>query len=168
VAGLQLRERRAHCGGHWAGLGRGRQRAAGGSHHGDVQTWIRYTTILCSTHCSTVQCYCSSVTVLFPRVLHWPVLSCRLQVWQLTPGWCLLVCAGACCCGVQVPMDAQLWQLIAYCAGTGGSILIIGSAAGVAFMGMEKADFFWYLKQGTAIATPKPLYGHERGGVHWA
>lgn len=49
-------------------------------------------------------------------------------------------------------MDAQLWQLIAYCAGTGGSILIIGSAAGVAFMGMEKADFFWYLKK---VCSPK-------------
>jgi len=47
----------------------------------------------------------------------------------------------------QFPMDSELWQLIAYCAGTGGSILIIGSAAGVAYMGMEKADFFWYLKK---------------------
>ncbi len=45
------------------------------------------------------------------------------------------------------PMDAEIWQLIAYCAGTGGSILIIGSAAGVAYMGMEKADFFWYLRK---------------------
>lgn len=45
------------------------------------------------------------------------------------------------------PQDNELWQLIAYCAGTGGSILIIGSAAGVAFMGMEKADFFWYAKK---------------------
>lgn len=52
------------------------------------------------------------------------------------------------------PMDSKLWQLIAYCAGTGGSILIIGSAAGVAFMGMERADFFWYLKKvsGPALA----------------
>ena len=41
------------------------------------------------------------------------------------------------------PMDDSLWQLIAFCAGTGGSILIIGSAAGVAFMGMESVDFFW-------------------------
>lgn len=49
------------------------------------------------------------------------------------------------------PQDARLWQLIAYCAGTGGSILIIGSAAGVAFMGMEKADFFWYLKKVTPL-----------------
>ncbi|MBP6386618.1 MAG: sodium:proton antiporter NhaD [Pseudarcicella sp.] len=45
------------------------------------------------------------------------------------------------------PTDAALWQMVAYCAGTGGSILIIGSAAGVAVMGMEKIDFVWYLKK---------------------
>jgi NhaD family Na+/H+ antiporter len=45
------------------------------------------------------------------------------------------------------PTDSYLWEFIAYCAGTGGSILIIGSAAGVAVMGMEKIDFFWYLKR---------------------
>jgi Na+/H+ antiporter NhaD/arsenite permease-like protein len=50
------------------------------------------------------------------------------------------------------PLDSELWQLIAYCAGTGGSILIIGSAAGVAFMGMEKADFFWYLRKVSGFA----------------
>ena len=45
------------------------------------------------------------------------------------------------------PKDSEFWQLIAFCAGTGGSMLIIGSAAGVAFMGMEKVDFFWYLRK---------------------
>jgi len=45
------------------------------------------------------------------------------------------------------PTDSQLWEFIAYCAGTGGSILIIGTAAGVAAMGIEKIDFFWYLKK---------------------
>lgn len=45
------------------------------------------------------------------------------------------------------PMDAKLWEMIAYCAGTGGSILIIGSAAGVAFMGLEKVSFAWYFKR---------------------
>jgi Na+/H+ antiporter NhaD/arsenite permease-like protein len=43
--------------------------------------------------------------------------------------------------------DSSLWQLIAYCAGTGGSLLVIGSAAGVALMGMEKVDFLWYAKR---------------------
>jgi len=44
------------------------------------------------------------------------------------------------------PTDSYLWEFIAYSAGTGGSILIIGSAAGVAAMGLEKIDFIWYLK----------------------
>lgn len=39
------------------------------------------------------------------------------------------------------------WQFLAYCAGTGGSVLIIGSAAGVAVMGLQKVEFFWYLKR---------------------
>ena len=45
------------------------------------------------------------------------------------------------------PTDHYFWEMLAYCAGTGGSILIIGSAAGVAVMGMEKIDFIWYLKK---------------------
>ena len=45
------------------------------------------------------------------------------------------------------PMDARLWHFIAYSAGTGGSMLIIGSAAGVAAMGMERIDFIWYFKK---------------------
>ncbi|RZV65605.1 MAG: sodium:proton antiporter [Flavobacteriaceae bacterium] len=44
-------------------------------------------------------------------------------------------------------VDDQLWHFIAYSAGTGGSMLIIGSAAGVVAMGMEKIDFFWYLRK---------------------
>jgi NhaD family Na+/H+ antiporter len=50
------------------------------------------------------------------------------------------------------PPDSYLWQMLAYCAGTGGSILIIGSAAGVAFMGLEKVDFVWYFKKISLIA----------------
>ena len=45
------------------------------------------------------------------------------------------------------PPDHDFWELLAYCAGTGGSILIIGSAAGVATMGLLKIDFVWYLKK---------------------
>jgi Na+/H+ antiporter NhaD/arsenite permease-like protein len=45
------------------------------------------------------------------------------------------------------PPDSYLWEFIAYCSGTGGSLLIIGSAAGVAVMGIEKIEFFWYLKK---------------------
>lgn len=53
----------------------------------------------------------------------------------------------------QFPQDHLFWHLIAYCAGTGGSLLIIGSAAGVAAMGMEKIEFFWYVKRITFIAA---------------
>ncbi len=47
----------------------------------------------------------------------------------------------------SAPTDDPVWHLIAYAAGSGGSMLIIGSAAGVVAMGMEKIDFFWYLKK---------------------
>lgn len=59
------------------------------------------------------------------------------------------------------PMDDQLWHFIAYSAGTGGSMLIIGSAAGVVAMGMEKIDFFWYLKKISWLA----LLGFLAGAV---
>jgi Na+/H+ antiporter NhaD/arsenite permease-like protein len=49
-------------------------------------------------------------------------------------------------------LDGQFWEMLAYCAGTGGSCLIIGSAAGVAAMGMEKIDFFWYLRNISFLA----------------
>ncbi len=52
----------------------------------------------------------------------------------------------------QYPTDHFFWELLAYCTGTGGSILIIGSAAGVAAMGMEKIGFFWYLKRFSLLA----------------
>ena len=45
------------------------------------------------------------------------------------------------------PLDHTFWELLAYCAGTGGSALIIGSAAGVAIMGILKIDFIWYMKK---------------------
>jgi Na+/H+ antiporter NhaD/arsenite permease-like protein len=52
----------------------------------------------------------------------------------------------------QYPQDSFLWEFMAYCAGTGGSILIIGSAAGVAAMGLEKINFFWYVKRISGLA----------------
>ena len=51
------------------------------------------------------------------------------------------------------PVDHMIWEYLAYCAGTGGSILVIGSAAGVAAMGMEKIDFIWYLKRISLLAA---------------
>jgi len=61
----------------------------------------------------------------------------------------------------QFPMDSKLWLFIAYSAGTGGSMLIIGSAAGVAAMGMEKINFIWYFKHITWLA----FLGFLAGGL---
>ncbi|MFY0712607.1 sodium:proton antiporter NhaD [Seonamhaeicola sp. NFXS20] len=57
------------------------------------------------------------------------------------------------------PIDNELWHFIAYSAGTGGSMLIIGSAAGVVAMGMEKIDFFWYLRKISWLALVGFLVG---------
>lgn len=59
------------------------------------------------------------------------------------------------------PPDHLLWQYMAYCAGTGGSMLVIGSAAGVAAMGMEQISFFWYVKR---ISLPA-LAGYLAGAL---
>lgn len=61
----------------------------------------------------------------------------------------------------QFPTDSFLWEFIAYCAGTGGSILIIGSAAGVAAMGLEKVNFIWYARKISLLA----LAGYAAGAV---
>ncbi len=57
------------------------------------------------------------------------------------------------------PIDHAFWNFLAYCAGTGGSILIIGSAAGVAAMGLERIDFIWYLKNVSWLALTGYLAG---------
>ena len=61
----------------------------------------------------------------------------------------------------QYPTDHYFWEFLAYCTGTGGSVLIIGSAAGVAAMGMEKISFFWYLKKISLLA----LLGYFAGAI---
>ncbi|RFO96860.1 sodium:proton antiporter [Rhodoferax lacus] len=61
----------------------------------------------------------------------------------------------------QYPPDSFLWEFIAYCAGTGGSILVIGSAAGVTAMGLEKIDFLWYLRKISGLA----LLGYAAGAL---
>ncbi len=60
---------------------------------------------------------------------------------------------------IHFAVDGAFWEFLAYCAGTGGSLLIIGSAAGVAVMGMEKIDFIWYLKKITLWALIGYLAG---------
>lgn len=61
----------------------------------------------------------------------------------------------------QFPTDHYFWEFLAYCTGTGGSALIIGSAAGVAAMGIEKIDFMWYLKRISWLA----LMGYFSGAL---
>ncbi len=69
----------------------------------------------------------------------------------------------------QHPQDSFLWIFLAYCAGTGGSILIIGSAAGVAAMGIERIEFMWYVRKVSGLA----LLGYFAGALvylgqyHW-
>ena len=58
-------------------------------------------------------------------------------------------------------VDGKFWEFLAYCAGTGGSVLIIGSAAGVAVMGILKIDFIWYLKNISLLA----LMGYISGAI---
>ena len=57
--------------------------------------------------------------------------------------------------------DGLFWEFLAYCAGTGGSALIIGSAAGVAVMGLENMSFGWYLKRMSLLA----LAGYFAGAI---
>ena len=65
----------------------------------------------------------------------------------------------------DMAVDGIFWQLLAYCAGVGGSILIIGSAAGVVVMGLEKVTFGWYMQRITPIA----FIGYIAGMVcYWA
>ncbi|OMH39451.1 sodium:proton antiporter NhaD [Motiliproteus sp. MSK22-1] len=61
------------------------------------------------------------------------------------------------------PTDSRMWEFLAYSAGTGGSCLIIGSAAGVAAMGMERINFFWYMK----VMTPLALMGYLAGALFY-
>ena len=63
--------------------------------------------------------------------------------------------------GALFAVNHPFWEFLAYCAGTGGSLLIIGSAAGVAVMGMEKIDFIWYLKN----ITLKAFVGYLAGAL---
>jgi Na+/H+ antiporter NhaD/arsenite permease-like protein len=59
------------------------------------------------------------------------------------------------------PTDDPFWHFLAYCAGTGGSILIIGSASGIAVMGLQRISFGWYLRR---ISLPA-LLGYLAGAL---
>lgn len=80
-----------------------------------------------------------------------PLVASCMGMYDLAPA----MSSGALTYGV----DGTFWELLAYCAGTGGSILIIGSAAGVVVMGLEKISFGWYLKNISWIALTGYLCG---------
>ncbi|KAK1300946.1 hypothetical protein QJS10_CPB13g00533 [Acorus calamus] len=87
-------------------------------------------------HISSSQLIASAIGVVSAVIDNVPLVAATMGMYDLT----------------SYPQDSEFWQLIAFCAGTGGSMLIIGSAAGVAFMGMEKVDFFWYLRKVSGFA----------------
>ncbi|KAF3435459.1 hypothetical protein FNV43_RR22548 [Rhamnella rubrinervis] len=87
-------------------------------------------------HISNVELIASAIGVVSAIIDNVPLVAATMGMYDLT----------------SFPQDSEFWQLIAFCAGTGGSMLVIGSAAGVAFMGMEKVDFFWYLRKVSGFA----------------
>ncbi|KAJ6804082.1 sodium/proton antiporter 2-like [Iris pallida] len=87
-------------------------------------------------HIPNVELIASAIGVVSAIIDNVPLVAATMGMYDLT----------------SFPQDSEFWQLVAFCAGTGGSMLIIGSAAGVAFMGMEKVDFFWYLRKVSGFA----------------
>ncbi|KAK6159277.1 hypothetical protein DH2020_006591 [Rehmannia glutinosa] len=88
------------------------------------------------SHIANVELIASSIGVVSAIIDNVPLVAATMGMYDLS----------------SFPKDSEFWQLVAYCAGTGGSMLVIGSAAGVAFMGMEKVDFFWYLRKVSGFA----------------
>lgn len=76
-----------------------------------------------------------------------PLVAGAMKMYAITPQ------------SADLAVDGDFWQLLAYCAGTGGSLLIIGSVAGVVVMGLEKIGFGWYLRR----VTPLALLGYISG-----
>ncbi|KAJ8763432.1 hypothetical protein K2173_002315 [Erythroxylum novogranatense] len=87
-------------------------------------------------HIPNVELIASAVGVVSAFIDNVPLVAATMGMYDLT----------------TFPQDSEFWQLVAYCAGTGGSMLVIGSSAGVAYMGMEKVDFFWYMRKVSGFA----------------
>ncbi|KAI4366757.1 hypothetical protein MLD38_022592 [Melastoma candidum] len=88
------------------------------------------------SHIPSIELIAGSIGVVSAIIDNVPLVAAAMGMYDVT----------------SFPQDSEFWQLVAYCAGTGGSMLVIGSAAGVAFMGMEKVDFFWYLRKVSGFA----------------
>ncbi|KAK6946068.1 Citrate transporter-like domain [Dillenia turbinata] len=87
-------------------------------------------------HIPNVELIASAIGVVSAFIDNVPLVAATMGMYDLT----------------SFPQDSEFWHLVAFCAGTGGSMLVIGSAAGVAFMGMEKIEFFWYLRKISGFA----------------
>ncbi|XP_015058461.1 sodium/proton antiporter 1 [Solanum pennellii] len=87
-------------------------------------------------HIPSTELIASSIGVVSAIIDNVPLVAATMGMYDLS----------------SFPQDSEFWQLVAFCAGTGGSMLVIGSAAGVAFMGMEKVDFFWYMRKVSGFA----------------
>ncbi|GFY90029.1 sodium:hydrogen antiporter 1 [Actinidia rufa] len=89
-----------------------------------------------NVHIPSIELIASAIGVVSAIIDNVPLVAATMGMYDLT----------------SFPQDSEFWQMVAYCAGTGGSMLVTGSAAGVALMGMEKVDFFWYLRKVSGFA----------------
>ncbi|XP_058215659.1 sodium/proton antiporter 1-like isoform X2 [Rhododendron vialii] len=89
-----------------------------------------------NAHIPNIELIASAIGVVSAIIDNVPLVAATMGMYDLS----------------SFPQDSEFWQLVAYCASTGGSMLIIGSAAGVAFMGMENVDFCWYLWKVSGVA----------------
>jgi Na+/H+ antiporter NhaD/arsenite permease-like protein len=105
-----------------------------------------------NTHLGNIYAINTSIGLLSSVVDNVPLVAGAMGMYDIA-------LAGATGYNSLFVQDGMFWELLAYCAGTGGSILIIGSAAGVAAMGIEKIDFIWYLKKISLLALVGYLSG---------
>lgn len=103
-------------------------------------------------HLGNVYLINSAIGILSSIVDNVPLVAGSMGMYDIAP-------AGATGYEAFFVQDGTFWTLLSYCAGTGGSILIIGSAAGVAAMGIEKINFIWYLKKISLLALTGYLLG---------
>lgn len=82
-------------------------------------------------HIPNIELIASAIGVVSAIIDNVPLVAATMGMYDLT----------------YFTQDSIFWQLVAFCAGTGGSMLVLGSAAGVALMAMEKVDFLWYLRK---------------------
>ncbi|HEX2582534.1 MAG TPA: sodium:proton antiporter NhaD [Chlamydiales bacterium] len=104
---------------------------------------LRELAIFLDTHVSNIPLIATTIGILSAIIDNVPLVAATMGMYDLQ----------------TYPMDSSLWELIAFCAGTGGSILVVGSAAGVALMGLEKVNFIWYFKKISWIALLSYLAG---------